>query len=345
MLKTEAIKAHLLTHAQHGMGELYNHRMEVQVNVKAGPEKVKKGKGYYYTDPRDSSGETWAPFRIPWPDTKYKDNPLGFEPHRFDAIGLTGWDWFNKQSLWVGYDLDSIANHVKGLSDADLAEVQDLVAEVPWVTIRRSTSGKGLHVYVFFSDPPETANHTEHAALARSILGILSAHVGKRLEYKVDTSGQILWIWSDHQKPRGFELVKEGKFLDKVPHNWKDHCDIINRKATWTRTPGDTKKIDNLVIKSTFTPLNQGHKMLLGWFAKNHNTKMYWWDHDRNMLVCHTSDLKQAHEELDIKGPFETMSKGSDGGDQNCFLFPNISGWTVRRHGRGTPRTPSVGLG
>ena len=57
--------------------------------------------------------------------------------------------------------------------------------EIPWVTVRKSTGGNGIHLYVFLPDVP-TANHTEHAALARAVLGQMSALVGFDFKAKVD---------------------------------------------------------------------------------------------------------------------------------------------------------------
>ena len=333
MNRSEIITRFLAEHAVEGMNTLYSPELEVFVDVSTKGERVPIEKGrYYYTDPNDPSGETWAPFRLTSPEDDY---PLNFRSDHFSAIGLTGWNYKKQVSQWVGFDFDSVSTHIKGLKDAELLEVQQRVAEVPWVTVRRSTSGKGLHLYVFFADPPETKSGDEHRALARCILGVLSAHLGVRLEYKVDGVGQILWIWNKRQVAGGFSLVKQGSTLELIPHNWKDHIDVIRKKRVWTKAPGD-EAIDDLVIKTTSIPMTARHKALLGWFSKHHFEKMWWWDSDSSMLICHTADLKEAHEFLNLRGPFETIAVGSDLGDQNAFLFPLQNGWTVRRHTRGT---------
>lgn len=330
MLKTEAIKDVLRFSSNKHLTDLYNYNMEVQVNVaKDDGERVSNiYKGKRWTG-WQKNGETWKSFRIPWnanSNPQYEDSNINFNlANHVEGIGLTGWDWVNHQSLWVGFDFDSIINHKSGLSDQELSKIKELLFNIPYVTLIKSTSGKGIHVYIFL-EPVKTNNHTEHAALARSILTLLSKEIGQNLDNSVDTCGMVLWIYHRKQEGTdGLSLIKQGTKLDKIPSNWREHINVTSKK---------TKRIsidfDDSTIK--YIPLNEDHKNLLTWFKKAKHDN--WWDSDHNMLVCHTLDLVQAHKDLKLRGIFLTNSSGSS--SQNCFAFPLADGsWSVRRHGKG----------
>ena len=108
---------------------------------------------------------------------------------------MTGWNFKQLQSEWVGYDFDSIVGHEEGLSDERLEELERKAAQIPWVTLLRSTGGKGIHLYLFFDKPFPTHNHTEHAAIARSLLSVLTVEIGFNFTTSVDTCGSILWCY------------------------------------------------------------------------------------------------------------------------------------------------------
>lgn len=343
--RTEVIKKFLHAHAVPELASLYTADMEVQVNVAAGEGDLVKAlyeKGdrkipyQYWTDGK----ERWKHFRIPWNAHKapeYVDKPLrwSFDKH-VEAIGLTGWDWKERCSRWVGFDFDSIATHTSGLTDVQLLEVQRKIEDIPWVTIRKSKSGSGIHVYVFLDPVVETATHTEHASLARALLAHLSALVGVNLREKVDKFGGILWIWHRSTLPTGFDLIKEGESLTKVPPNWREHQEVITGKRYKVKKPGAEDTFFSLTRSYRHVSLDDEHRKLIGWFERADAT--WWWDSDHHMLVCHTFNLKQAHADLKLKGIFETISTGKDcPNDQNCFAFPRPNGaWTVRRHGMDT---------
>jgi len=187
MLKTEAVK-HFLTHKTlPDLAALYTPEMEVQVNVEQGNGERIGGEyeGKSWTGWSDGL-TTWKAFRIPWnaySEPNYTDSELRFDlSEHAVGIGLTGWNWVRKQSMWVAFDFDAIVGHSekhqKKLTDNELKGVQEAVSDIEWVTIRKSTSGTGLHLYVFLEDA-YTENHTEHAALARSILGKLAAQTAQ----------------------------------------------------------------------------------------------------------------------------------------------------------------------
>lgn len=349
--RTETIKRFLEANTHPDLAKLYNYNMECQVNVAKDDgiraDKTYKGRNYIaWTD----GVQTWKPFRIPYnakTNPEYEDVPMSFDfGKHVEAIGMTGWDWVNKQSLWFGFDFDGIIGHSekhsKRLDDNELNQIKNLLANVPWVTLRKSTSGTGLHLYIF-AKPVHTKNHNEHAALARAILGQLSATVGFDFSAKVDVCGYNMWIW--HRKMAGTDgliLLKEGGILTEIPTNWKEHIDVIKgqRKRSIPhfianqidKVPDLLTVFEELTTRRSTVDFDTGHRTLLDWLT----SKGYYWSHgtdQQHMIVTHTWSLREAHRELNLKGVFETVAEGTAGGqDWNCFMFPlRHSGWVIRR--------------
>lgn len=326
--------------------------MEVQVNVaQDGGRKtggVYKGKNWSgWTD----GNVTWKSFRIPWgakKDPHYVDTEIKFslEEH-VESVGMTGWNWKQKKSCWIGFDFDSITNHKEGLTEEELIEVTNKVSTLPYVTVLKSTSGRGIHVYIHLEKPGLTTNtHTEHAALARSLLSVMSMDVGYNFANAVDVCGMVLWCY--HRKSKGTEglsLLKQGTPfpLSRIPDNWRAQIEVTSGSRRRVSYGGkDTDDLFNLMATATKqTPLDKEHRRLLDWFKNNTSSERdSWWDNDYGMLVCHTFDLARAHKELGLKGIFKTNSSGSS--SQNCYAFPSDNGsWTVRRHSPGTSEHPS----
>ncbi len=342
--RIEAIKR-FLDHATHkDLADLYNGNMECQVNVaQDGGERVDgefKGRKWHgWTD----GLTTWKSFRIPWnanSNPEYIDSEIKWDlAEHTEAIGMTGWDWQNQCSLWVAFDFDAMIGHSDRhsakLNNEELKAVQTAACELDWVSVRKSTSGAGLHLYVFLPHVP-TATHTEHAALARSVLGLMSALTGFDFSSKVDAVGGNMWVW--HRKMMGtpgLELIKEGGVLREIPPNWKDHIDVI--KGTKRRTlpgaiesSGNVSGFDDLVGQRSKTPLDPTHRKLFEFLESSGGT--WWWDASSHLLCTHTSLLQRASDELGYRGYFRTNSDASNLQEQNCFAFPMRSGaWSVRR--------------
>lgn len=354
--KTEAIKNFLNKKTWTDLAALYNADMEVQVLVTPdGGEPVEgefRGKAWRgWTD----NVSMWKGFRIPYKansEPEFDDKEIPYNNSTFnhiEGIGLTGWDWRNRRSLWLGYDYDAIVGHSdrhkKRLTDQELHDLEQALGAIPWVTIRQSTSGKGKHIYVFV-DAVETNTHTEHAALARAVLGIMSGMTGMDLSGKVDAMGGILWIY--HRKMEvsngeGLKLIKKGGTLRDIPTNWRDHIDVINGKNRKAKPffikDNDNNDFEELVGQHVRVILDNDHKKLIDWLSDNGLSG--WWDADHHMLVTHTAYLVKAHEELGFKGVFKTIASGSEyGHDINCFCHPLRHGaWVVRRYTPGVAET------
>jgi len=343
--RTEAIKRFLAACTHSDLADLYSYDMEVQVNVaQDGGERVTKDfKGRQYQAYTDGT-RTWKAIRIPYKansDPEYKDVPMSFDlVEHAEGIGMTGWDWVNRCSRWVAYDFDAIIGHsdkhLAKLTHEELEAVRAAAFALPWVSIRKSTSGKGLHLYVML-DGPSTENHTEHAALARAILGKMSALAGFDFQSKVDICGGNMWVW--HRKMKGtdgLELLKQGSVLTDVPPNWRDHVKVVKgtRRKNLPKKIGDVGKegtFDQLAGQRPRNKLDADHQRVIDFLEASN--ALWWWDQDHHMLVTHTFHLQEAHEELSLKGFYETDSKGNNTNEQNCFAFPIRRGsWAIRRY-------------
>lgn len=371
--QTEAIKRMLTAYTWPDLAALYNEGMEVQVEAATDSGEIvegtaeKDGKVITWRGWTDGV-ETWKSLRIPYnasTSPTYEERDLGWNIARHaQGIGLTGWDFKNKVSKWVGFDFDAMIGHSqshdKRLSDDDLYRIERLVSEVPWVTVRRSTGGKGLHIYVMLNDVP-TANHTEHAALARAVLGLLSAETGHPLHTAVDVCGHVLWVWHRkmlpalHITPRGInlaefspdiqnlKLVKQGGILYTIPANWREHLQVVTgtRKRimpNWVKDEnrsGLDKLFEELSGQHSRIRLEEQHVALMQWLKENEEPGFQsWFDPDNHMFVTHTTTLARAHTALGLRGVFRTSSSASS--SHNCFMYPlKLGAWAVRRYSLG----------
>ena len=101
----------------------------------------------------------------------------------------------------MAFDFDSLTTHAKGvgISDEELEKVKLAAEALPYVETRKSTGGSGIHLYVYFDAAGmPTANHTEHAALARCVLGMMSSTRASTSLRQIDCCGGVMWIW--HRK-------------------------------------------------------------------------------------------------------------------------------------------------
>ena len=344
--KLEAV-ANFLEAYSNDLSIRYHAGMECQINVaQDGGDRVDgEYKGRRWQGWSDGL-TTWKPFRIPWKagtNPEFTDTELKFDlAEHVEAIGMTGWNWESRCSEWVAFDFDALMGHSEKHrarnTDAELKEIIAAASAIPWVTIVKSASGNGIHLYVYLNSVP-TDNHTEHAALARAIIGKMSACAGYDFGNSVDTCGGNMWIW--HRKSigtDGFKVVKHGIALIDIPPNWKDHIKVVTgqrRKNLPNMIPdAQVSAFEQLCGQRPQTKLDTEHKRLTGWLQEN--DALWWWDQDHHMLVTHTMWVKRAHEELGLIGVFDTNSDGKNLNEQNCFMFPLRGGaWTVRRYTRG----------
>lgn len=357
--RSEAILSffrHESVRAKHNAPELldrYTANMEVQVNVAPDGGEPVAGKRNTWCDPEDSSCTEWFHFRMPKnagtdpvPNDWRLDFPLG---RHVEAIGCTGFDFSAKCSRWFGFDFDAILGHSPGIgvSDADLENVRKAAWDIPWVEVRKSTSGSGLHLYVLCSDEGiVAANHTEHAALARAVLHLMSARVSFRFEAKVDAYGANMWVWhrKSSRENEGLKLLKAatGRLTaEDIPVDWRNHLSVILKKRSTQRVIGlptqADDQFDHLVASRHRVPLDEEHKRIIAALSGNGFSAQY--QADNHLVQVHTARLAQLANDpaFRIRGVFRTISQGTDPGTPNAFMFPLPNGgWRVYRFSSGT---------
>jgi hypothetical protein len=330
--------------------------LETQLNVAAGNGEPVEGRRTTWTDGVD----TWWNIRIPKKASdspEWNDYELRFAPEiHAEGIGSTGWDWRARRSRWIGFDFDSITGHAKGvgITHDELQRVFEAAKAIPYVETRRSTGGKGWHLYVYFDEEGiPTANHTEHAALARCILAMMSSEAGFDFAAQVDCCGGVMWLWHRKMTPenQGLALVKPATKVLSVtdlPANWRDHIEVVTRKRAKVRINGvpdeNLDPFEALASARRIIPLDEKHKAVMQALMESGYSAI--WVADHHLLQTHTCALKELMEErrgeLGLLGYFDTISQGRDKATPNCFLFPMLSGsWKVYRFSQGVAEGPT----
>lgn len=236
-----------------------------------------------------------------------------------ESIGSTGYS--RGGSLWVGFDVDTIFGHAPGhgVSDAEIGRIDRALEVIPYVELRRSTRGLGRHIYVTLAGV-STSNHTEHAAVARAVLGKLCLDAGFDFAPAVDVCGGNLWIYSraSNRDNRGFECLKAPRSLLQVTDilNWRDHLDVVQR----TRSKVRVTDLDEDSASSYPSIRKDGEHERIFDEYKRHGYSLLW-QPDHGCFQLHTAGLAKAHKSLGLRGAFETVSQGDDPGQPNAFGF------------------------
>ena len=322
--------------------------MEVQVNVIAADGEPVAGRNSTWSNGSD----TWHSIRIPKnaaTDPTWEDYKIGYPFDLYaEGIGMTGWDWKARRSRHFGYDFDALTGHARGIGieDKELKKVKEAACALPYVEVRRSTGGKVIHLYVYLDDAGvPTANHTEHAALSRCILGMMSAECGFDFASAIDACGHVMWIW--HRKMstenRGLEIIKPAtQRLSEadLPKNWRSHIEVVKRQRSKIKVneiaEDDQDPFEALASSRKIVPLDDSHKAQIEALMRSGHTTL--WVADHHLLQTHTTALKGLMEDRELKlaGIFKTLSEGRDPGTPNCFLFPLPNGaWHVYRFSPG----------
>ena len=316
----------------------WNPNMETQVNVAADGGEPVEGKRNTFTD-----GELeWFSFRIPknagttpeFCDWKLRC-PLDLHT---EGIGCTGFDYVNLCSRWFGFDFDSIIGHAPGtgISDEDMEAVKKAAWAIPWLEIRKSSGGGGLHIYALCCDDGiPTANHTEHAALGRAILEKMAIIANFNFSKKVDICGGNMWFY--HRKMteenEGFKLLKPATArlsLADIPGDWRTHLAVVQGKRATQRVIGVPNtaddEFDQLISCRRHVPFDDEHRRIIDALGQEGFSVIY--QQDNHLVQAHTARLAQliADPANKIKGVFKTLSKGDNPGKPNCFWFPLSNG-------------------
>jgi len=351
---SEALRAFLSarkTPANADLIDRWGVQMETQVNVAAGNGEPVGGKRSTWSN----GTEEWFNIRIPRnanSEPSWGDYNLSFSfTEHAEGIGMTGWDWQARRSRWLAFDFDSLTGHAKGvgIKDEELEKVKQAAEALPYVEVRRSTGGSGIHLYVYFDEAGvPTANHTEHAALGRCILGMMSGQINFDFASQIDCCGGVMWVW--HRKMsaenEGLARIKAAvKVLSEsdLPANWRDHIEVVTRKRAKVRVneiaEDDLDPFEALASSRKIIPLDDSHKAQIEALQRSGYTTL--WVADHHLLQTHTKALEELlngpeGKELGLVGVFATTSAGRNPGNPNCFLFPlNDGGWRVYRFSPG----------
>jgi len=319
---------------------------ETQVNVAPGNGEPVAGKRSTWSDGIDS----WHAIRCPKnaaTDPSFHDYNLSFPLDlHVEGIGMTGWRWRDRRSLWFGFDYDSITVHAKGIgvTDEELEKVKTAACALPYVEVRRSTGGAGIHLYCYLDDAGvPTDNHVEHAALARCVLGMMSADTGFDFASQIDAAGHVMWVYHRKMTPEnhGLEIIKPATKklgVTDLPENWRDHIEVVKGRRNKVRineiTDDKQDDFEALASSRKIIALDDSHKAQIEALMRSGYTTL--WVADHHLLQTHTCALQKIMEELQIKGVFKTISEGKDPGSPNAFLFPLPNGgWRVFRFSPG----------
>lgn len=278
----------------------------------------------------------------------FNDYELRFPLDRHvEYIGMTGWNWKKRKSLWIAFDYDSITGHAQGIgvSDEALRHVEEAACAIPWVQVRRSTGGSGLHLYAYFDpdDAPESENHNVHAAVGRAVLGLMQKSTNFDFAANLDVFGGNMWVWSRKVSPenRGLAIIKDREdYCPRLPDNWRDHLDVVTGKRSKVRVygvpDGDWDSFEQQASARNKIIIDDKHRQIEERIAEAGYTIQ--WVSDHNCWQTHThafKEIKNTYPE-DYKGLYDTLSEGRDKGKPNCFAFPLPDGaLKITRFGRG----------
>jgi hypothetical protein len=332
----------------------YTPDMEVQINVAVDGGVLVPGKWNLWTaDPDSPSAEQWHHVRVPKNakgEPERNDWPLRFDlASHVEAIGMTGWDFGKRCSRSFGFDFDAIVGHAEGvgISDAELEAVKAAAWKVPWLEIRKSTGGGGLHLRAICCDDGiPTKNHGEHAAMGRAILEMLSKATGFNFMAKADAIGGNMWVW--HRKSslanEGLKLLKpatERLSAADIPGDWLNHLPVVQRKRATQRVSGvpdsADDEFDQLVSSRKRVPFSAEHDRIMAALASKGFKTIY--QHDNHLIQVHTDALAQLADDpaMNVQGIFKTISRGDHPDTLNAFMFPLANGgWRVCRFTPGT---------
>jgi len=334
----------------------YSPTMEVQINVAADEGRRAEGRNNTW----ENDHESWWHIRVP--KKAMTDNPEWHDyeldwslAEHAEGIGMTGWDWANKRSKWVGFDFDAITGHSEGVgvSGSALQAVQEAACNIPWVEVRLSTRGAGIHLYVYFykdpTDPGDqgirTNNHNEHAALARCILTLMSKQTGFDFSQAIDVCGGNMWVWhrgatKENHGLSQIQAATETLMEKDLPSNWRDNIEVVTRKRTRVRVRGidakDEEQFSMLANSRSAVALTDAHNEVIDALTETGFSTL--WHHDYRLVQTHTRAFQKIMEDSPGKydGCFSTISDGTDPGKPNCFAFPLPGkGFRVFRFGRG----------
>lgn len=329
--------------------EIWTPEFETQLQADPSRGQPVEGRSGVYSDGCNDFHSVRVPKGANTNTPTWEDRPLSFAPAVFSSrIGMTGWNYKNKTSHHLGFDFDALVGHSKGvgITDAELERVKNELMSFDFIRVNASTHGTGIHARLMLDNIPDIENHTQHAALARSGLEMLSRETGFDFSARIDALGGNTWFASKSATKAngGFRLIKAATAVLKesdLPRDWRDHLDVVTHKRSRVAVRGieDQSAFDKLSESQQAVPLDDQHKAIIAELGKHATTSMV---SDHNCGRSHTEAFRRAHENLGLRGVFQTNSEGSDLGTSNVFFFflPN-GGMRLVRYGKGVQEAPT----
>jgi len=321
----------------------YSTNLETQVMVYPGHEENESGVGWA------GDGQTWADHR--WPHNSnttpsYKDRTLTYSPgEHCKAIGTSWWNWVDGTSIGIGLDIDTEESHAvttTTVTPEQLDEIIEKLKQLSYVTLVRSKSGQGIHIYVFFNeyDLPLASNHNEHKKHAVATLAKMCRDMDYDLSQHVDAKGSIFWLWAAEIGDGGFELLKDCTkpigAADLVEFYDTQFDTRSGKSLTGYNSQGlEVTESDDGLDEQRYT-LDDEHKAILMELEDAPFEKV--WIPEHNMLQTSTAALEQLFDRRreagdPLKGLFRTTASGKDA-KRNCYITPRENGsFKVTRFG------------
>jgi hypothetical protein len=255
-----------------------------------------------------------------------KDGTLADKSHSIPAdaklvtMGTAFWEWTENLQHTVGIDIDTNDTHANGLESASFDAALAAAKRVPWLVIRRSSGGKGIHAFPEFSRPVRVSSRKEAAALARAVLTLASREAGFDFQSVKDCAGSNFWIRKADAAPNAYEVIKEATGEldpDQLPPGWRE---------------AEEAKTHKITIAPSTVVLSPEHLQIEKQLQTIGYSIIY--VSDLGCYQIHTRGLQEAYEKFDYRGYFTTVSDGTDPGKPNGYMFPLPGGgFLVKRFG------------
>ena len=236
------------------------------------------------------------------------------------AVGTAFWNWRKGAMDTVGIDVDTDHNHAGGLESNAFQEVSEKLALIPWLDIKTSTGGEGLHAFPKFTQPVPVTSRAECSALARAVLVLMERHTKFDFNKARDCAGSNFWIYKEDAAPNAYQTVQahsEELSPEELPAGWIDAKTASNRRIDYSPS---TVELEPEHLKIEKEIAEQGYTII--------------WVDEYKCYHIHTKSLEQAAEKHKYRGIFKTVSDGTDPGSPNGYMFPlPDGGFFVKRFG------------
>ncbi|HEY1601478.1 MAG TPA: hypothetical protein VGG64_17895 [Pirellulales bacterium] len=235
---------------------------------------------------------------------------------RLGLVGVTGWHWQTKQTLFIILDFDA-KDHAAGHLEEVLARVIDAARRLGWCWVRRSKGGRGFHVVVSLSRPLPAESGTEHQHNAATIVDRMCEEAAFNFRDCLDCAGVVGYVWAPKVAPNAFEIIVEPTCLTP-----EIDAGLI---ATGQQNKGKRQSASS---DPPAAELNEQHladirKMREAGFIA---------DYSDGRLLCHSKGFEALYAEHGRPGKYRSRSAGRYPTKPNAFAFPvDDGGWTVSR--------------